>query len=247
MCYHNCIKYECPNCGEEPIPDRRTDVLCPPHSPCSMLNARLLPRHISFRPGPLCNQCRRDQVRQRQQANVRSANQNGRRPWFANQQQPNRYRPQPVREMHQNTTHRPFDRRPGAFSGQNADRQGQQWAWCSYSPQIEDSDDAYENYHYHTPKPREFLPRPPTPAHRQYQESTNRRPSPLEPPYGYQDQYRGPPIRSPVTHEPSYGYPRCGLYHHDDSPGAFSGDDGFEEEENGHDYWIHDVGPMSFE
>jgi len=74
MCYQYCIKYECPNCGEESSPDRREDILCPPNSRCPLLESRLIPLRIAFQPGPLCVLCTAAEQRQ-QRANARTANQ----------------------------------------------------------------------------------------------------------------------------------------------------------------------------
>jgi hypothetical protein len=192
MCYQSCIKYECPNCGEEPTPDRRTEVLCPPSSRCPLLYSRLLPRRVTFQPGPLCQRCR--QAQERQRANTRNANQ-GRHPQFPGEQRRNGQGParEPSLDRYQS-----FGRyRPDNSARHNQDRERQQLAQDPFT--FEDRGDDYDNYHrYHAAQPRGYPPqqmagpqppRPPPPARS-----------------AFERQYRGTPHRPPVTPEPSRGH-----------------------------------------
>lgn len=185
MCYQYCIKYECPNCGEEPTPDRRTDVLCRPNSRCPLLESRLLPLRIAFQPGPLCQLCR--EAQERQQANARNANQY-RRVHFPGERR-RRSAPGLAREpsLGRYRSSRRYHCNP------NPDRERQRYAQDHYTIFPEDSLDDYDNYYrHHAAQPNGHPPHP--------------RPPP--PPLSFFERlYQGtPPRRRPVTPEPTYGY-----------------------------------------
>lgn len=245
MCYQNCIKYECPNCGKEPISDRRTYALCLRSSGCQLLHSRpeTLPRRVFFEPGPLCNSCRQLQERQRQRQSARNATQNTPSPRYANHPRRRSYGQFPAREVRSaGPTYPDFGRHANTLPTQPPHQRRSEWADDPYSLRPRDDGIDYENYYRdHATQPNGYTAHPPP---RPYRASLNRRPSPPMPRHEYQTLYRAPHNLPEATPAPSYQDLDRGPFD-DVTPGAFFGNDDLDEYRD--DYWIHDVRSLRFE